>query len=117
MSQGFPKSYRLLKRQEFLVVYSTGTPYRNAGFHLFLRKREDIEPSRLGLTVTRFICKAVIRNRLRRWARETIRTKRQNLARGFDIVINYHRILAGKSRHEFDALLQDILQKASLLPH
>ena len=115
MRQGFPKSHRLLKRQDFLEVYSTGTPYRNAGFHLFLKKREDTRPARLGITVRKTVGGAVVRNRLRRWTRETFRLNQENLATGADVVVNLHPSLAAKSRTEFDQLLQDIFRKARLL--
>ena len=115
MNQGFPKAYRLLKRQEFTGVYATGTPYRNTGFHLFVKKREDYGPSRIGMTVTRAAGNAVIRNQLRRWTRETFRLSKDQVKPGFDMVLNYHRSLAAKSRQDFDQLFKNILAKADLL--
>ena len=115
MNQGFPKAHRLLKRQEFTGVYATGTPYRNTGFHLFVRKREDCESTRIGLTVTRAVGPSVTRNRLRRWTRETFRLSQDKVKPGFDIVLNYHRSLAARSRQDFDRLFKNILSKAELL--
>jgi ribonuclease P protein component len=115
MRQGFPKSQRLLKRKEFRFVYDTGTKYRNAGFHLFVKPREDADPSRLGLTATRSLGGSVVRNRLRRWARETYRLAAQGVEPGFDVVVNYHRGLATMKREAFDRLFRDVLQRAHLL--
>ena len=113
--QGFPKSYRLLKRPEFLLVYSEGTPYRNAGFHLFRLARAESGLLRLGLTVSRSAGPSVARNRLRRWARESFRLRRDKMVTGYDVVMNFHRSLAAKTRPEFDRLLEDIWRKAGLL--
>jgi ribonuclease P protein component len=115
MAQGFPKACRLLKRREFITVYASGTPYRNAGFHLFLRRRQE-EPgaTRLGLTVKRTVGGSATRNRLRRWTRETFRLSYECIRPGFDVVLNYHPALARATRQEFDRLLKNILDKAGL---
>lgn len=120
MSQGFPKSARLLKRKDFRLVYDTGTPYRNAGFHLFVlrratRREEPCLSTRIGLTTTRSLGGAVARNRLRRWAREAFRPRRGRLAPGCDLVLNFHRRLAKAPRREFDRLFENVLEKARLL--
>ncbi len=114
MDQRFPKTARLLKRREFRLVYETGTPHRNAGFHLFVRKRDEEGPSRVGLTATRGVGNSVVRNRLRRRAREVFRTSYRDLKPGFDLVVNFHRRLAAARRNEFDRLFRDVLEKAHL---
>lgn len=120
MNQGFPKASRLLKRKEFRLVYETGTPYRNAGFHLFVLRREAEtpearEPSRIGLTATRRLGGAVVRNRARRRAREAYRAWRGRVAPGCDLVLNFHGRMADASHGTFDRLFQDVLEKAHLL--
>jgi len=114
--QVFPKSARLLKRREFRQVYETGTPYRNTGFHVFvLRRAESAAPTRIGLTATRGLGNSVQRNRVRRSGRECFRLLRPHLKSGFDLVVNFHRRLAGASHSEFCRLFQDVLGKAHLL--
>jgi ribonuclease P protein component len=120
MEYGFPKSRRLLKRREFRTVYDTGTPYHNAGFHLFvvagqLQENQAPAPTRIGLTVTRDKGGAVVRNRLRRWARETFRLSQDRIRPGFDLALNFHRSLVPKDRAEFDRLFLQVLRKARVL--
>jgi len=112
MQNGFPKAQRLLRRGDFSAVYKTGTPYRNAGFHLFVRPRDGSEVTRLGLTVTRAVGGAVVRNRLKRWAREFYRLNYHRLESGVDVVQNHHPSLARKSRAEFDRLLEHVWKSA-----
>jgi len=112
----FPKSARLLKRREFRQVYETGTPYRNAGFHVFVLKRADsTAPTRLGLTATRGLGNSVQRNRVRRLGRECFRHLGPSLKSGYDLVVNFHRRLAVAPHSEFCRLFQDALGKAHLL--
>ena len=112
---GFPKAHRLLKHRDFGLVYGNGTSYRNAGFHLFIKKFHENRPIRVGMTLTRRLGGAVVRNRLKRWTRETVRLCFEDLTPGFDIVFNYHQRLAALSRTDFDRLLKNVMQKANLL--
>ena len=111
----FPKSHRILRRVDIRAVYDQGTPYRNAGFHLFVMPHKQTGPTRIGLTTTRTLGNAVVRNRLRRWARETYRMHYSNLETGWDLVLNYHRQLAEVDRKEFDRLFIDVLKKSKVL--
>jgi len=115
MDQGFPKAVRLLKRGEFRTVYDSGTPYRNAGFHLFVLERDTCGPTRIGLTASRRTGGAVARNRMRRRAREAFRRWKSEMPPGRDIVVNFHASLAGAPREGFDRLFKDVLEKAHLL--
>ncbi|HBF33904.1 TPA: ribonuclease P protein component [Candidatus Sumerlaeota bacterium] len=115
---GFPKGVRLLKRFEFRRVYDEGVtpPVHNAGFHLFVYRKEGQALSHLGLTVTRATGNSVVRNRLRRWARETYRTTlAASVAPEYDLVLNFHRNLATRSRRDFDRLLTQVFEKAGLV--
>lgn len=111
----FPKAHRILKRREIRLVYDRGTPYRNAGFHLFVRPREEEGPTRIAITPTRALGKAVTRNRVRRWIREVFRLNHPRLRPNLDLVVNIHRRMAAAPRHEFDRLLLDIFRKAKVL--
>ena len=115
MGQGLDKSRRLRRRREFVDAYETGTPYRNAGFHLFARRRPRSGNSRLGITVTRAVGNAVVRNRLRRWTRERFRLMGHRVRPDYDLVVNLHPRLATMSHGEFDRLLVAVLAKADVL--
>lgn len=112
--QAFPKERRILKRKDFRLVYDTGNSFRNKGFHVFVRPRDNDGPTRLGLTTPRSVGKSVVRNRLRRWAREFFRIAYPRLAPGRDVVVNFHAGLARQDRREFDRLLEHALRQAHL---
>lgn len=88
--EALPKQKRLTKRHEFVRVYETGRKQFSRYAVLFFAAN-DSPNSRIGITVTKKVGKANIRNRLKRWTREVYRRQREPLgldARPLDIVVN-----------------------------
>lgn len=71
--QSFPKSRRLLRRADFQRVYSEGGKIPGPYFLLFYLRRQEAGPCRVGLTASRKVGKAVVRNRAKRLLREAVR--------------------------------------------
>ena len=89
-SEALPKGKRLAKRREFLRVYETGRKVVSRYVVLFFAANE-LPLSRIGITATKKIGKANIRNRLKRWTREVYRRQREPLGidqRSVDVVVN-----------------------------
>ena len=89
-SEALPRQRRLAKRPEFVKVYETGRKHFSRYAVLFFAGN-DLPNSRIGITVTKKVGKANIRNRLKRWTREVYRRQREPLgldARALDIVVN-----------------------------
>src|SRR5438034_1888106 len=74
-SEALPKEKRLAKRREFLRVYETGRKVFSRYCVLFFAGN-DLPFSRLGITATKKLGKANVRNRLKRWTREVYRRQR-----------------------------------------
>ncbi|MEO5340619.1 MAG: ribonuclease P protein component [Magnetococcus sp. MYC-9] len=73
--RGFPKAVRLLEGAEFRAVTASGR--RKGGrFFLLFSLETALSHSRLGLTVSRKVGKAVLRNRIKRQMREFFRCLR-----------------------------------------
>src|SRR5436190_15585203 len=88
--EALPKPKRLAKRREFLRVYETGRKIFSRYAVLFFAAN-DLAHSRIGITATKKIGKANVRNRLKRWTREVYRRERgpRDLdALALDVVIN-----------------------------
>ncbi len=71
-------------------VYETGRKQFSRYAVLFFAGN-DLQRSRIGITVTKKVGKAIIRNRLKRWTREVYRRQREPLgldAQALDIVVN-----------------------------
>ena len=106
----FSKHERLLKRADFVNLNRKGKRYYSEHFIAIARKNE-IGITRLGITVTKKIGIAVIRNRIKRLVREFFRLNKASISQGYDIVI-----IARKDTSHFDfkqiqAELQDLVFK------
>lgn len=87
---GFPPEYRLRQPQQFSAVFASRRVLRSA--HFELRYQPSAETTaRLGLVIAkRFARRAVLRNLLKRLAREAFRQLRPQLG-SFDIVLRLTR--------------------------
>lgn len=82
---GLPKHHLLRKGWEFEQVYKQGQRLRGKGFSLIIRPN-DLEYSRIGISVHRQIRGAVKRNRIKRIIRESFRLNRKIYPQSVDVV-------------------------------
>jgi ribonuclease P protein component len=111
--EALPKQKRLAKRREFVKVYETGRKLFSRYSVLFF-VANDQPHSRIGITATKKLGKANVRNRLKRWTRETYRRQREPLgldARSLDIVVNVKPNAAAASFDEFSRDLARVLAR------
>ncbi|ORJ58254.1 ribonuclease P protein component [Geothermobacter hydrogeniphilus] len=78
--QTFPAAHRLKNRQDFLQCKKMGRKVHTSHFLIFIEQHQRPGPSRLGLTVSRKVGNAVVRNRVKRLVREFFRTRYHQLA-------------------------------------
>lgn len=93
--EGFPAAIRLRKRREFLRIQGAGTKHHLRHFIVFVTPPSvavtpvaemRVASARLGITVTRKVGCAVVRNRIKRLVREAFRRKRGSFTPGYDMV-------------------------------
>lgn len=114
-SEALPRPKRLAKRRDFLRVYETGRKLFSRYAVLFFASN-DLSHSRLGVTATKKLGKANVRNRLKRWTREVYRRRREPLgldARRFDIVVNVKPNASEVPFREFSEDLARALQRVA----
>ena len=103
---GFSKQERLRKRREFLGVYERGDKVQAEYFVLYIL--ENGRPfHRLGITVSRKIGSAVVRNRIKRHLREIFRANKQAISPPCDLIVNAKRAAARACNQQFQ---EDILK-------
>ncbi|OGF57334.1 MAG: ribonuclease P protein component [Candidatus Fraserbacteria bacterium RBG_16_55_9] len=79
-SQRFQRIHRLTRGADFERAYQTGRLIQNEHFRIYVLGQEEGSPPRLGLSVTKRLGKANVRNRLKRWIREWFRTHKEELS-------------------------------------
>jgi ribonuclease P protein component len=103
---------RLLSSRDFRRVTRVGDRTTSRYFVVLLarsRRAETVESRRLGITVSRRVGNAVVRNRIKRGVREWFRWSRSRLKPGVDIVVvgrqEAARLSAGEIRSVLDQML------------
>lgn len=112
-SEALPKEKRLAKRREFLRVYEHGRKLFSRYSVVFVAPN-GLPFSRIGITATKKLGKANVRNRLKRWTREVYRRQREPLGldpRSLDVVVNVKPNAAEASFLEFSQDLGRALQR------
>ncbi len=104
--RGFSKEERLRKRREFLGVYERGDKIQSTYFVLYMLEN-GLPHHRLGITVSRKIGRAVVRNRIKRRLREIFRTNKQAIFPHCDLVVIAKRAASRAHNHE---MREDILK-------
>jgi len=112
-SEALPKTKRLAKRAEFLRVYEKGQKIVSRYVVLFFAAN-GLPHSRIGITATKKLGKANIRNRLKRWTREVYRRQREPIGidqRSLDVVVNVKPNAADASFDDYSRDLGRALQR------
>ena len=84
--QRFPKSVRLLSQSDFDSVYQSDV-FAADDFLVIRASRNELGITRLGLSVSRKVGNAVVRNRWKRLIRQAFRVQRLDLPQGLDLVV------------------------------
>lgn len=82
----FPKSQRLRSNLQFKAVITHKAYVTNRLFKVWAAAN-DCDFSRLGISLSKSVGPAVVRNRLKRLLREAFRLNQKNIPRGFDYVV------------------------------
>lgn len=97
---------------QFRQVYNQGQRFSNPFFAAFFLKNETSQ-QRLGITVTRKVGSAVIRNRCKRRLREIFRLRDREVlsSTGYDLVINVRSGMIEAEYTELRSAFMSILKK------
>lgn len=106
---------RLKKSWQFAKIYKEGGRYSNALFILYVSPN-DIQETRLGLTVTKKVGISVQRNRIKRLIREVLRAL-NIIAPGNDLVVVVKKPAIDLKYSQIYEPLAELLKRARLIRH
>jgi ribonuclease P protein component len=101
------KADRILKRSDYTALSKSGQRIQNEHFIAYFSAPQQGR-SRIGVTVTKKVGRAVKRNRIKRLVREFFRLNRHHLSGKWDINIIAKRQAADLSSEEVYRSLQEI---------
>jgi len=86
-AEKFPRSVRIVRSSDYQALYKTGCKIHSSHFVLFSRCN-TLGHCRLGITASRKVGGAVVRNRVKRLFREVFRRSFNQIPSRFDMVVN-----------------------------
>ena len=111
--QGLPKSRRLRKRAEFQKVYGEGQRISGTLFTLFIRQGSSDAPGRFGMTVSRKVGRAVVRGRVKRLLRESVRLSWSLFPAGSEAVFHAKPVMRDADFAAVQSEVKRALEKAA----
>jgi ribonuclease P protein component len=111
--QGLPKDRRLRKRTEFQKVYEEGQRISGRLFTLFIRETASEAPGRFGMTVSRKVGRAVVRVRVKRLLRESVRLYWELFPTGSEAVFHARPVMRDADFAAVQSEVKRALEKAA----
>ncbi len=108
------KTSSMKYNRDFKRLYAKGKSIC-AGYLVMYYKKANINENILGITVTKKIGKAVIRNRVRRLIKESYRLKEDKIKAGYYIVIVARSKAVGASFDQISRDLSFLLKKSGII--
>ncbi|MVP00765.1 MULTISPECIES: ribonuclease P protein component [Paenibacillus] len=109
------KKLRLAKREDFQKVYRYGKSAANHQFVLYYLPRREQEHFRLGISASKKIGNAVIRNRLRRLIKEIVRLNMEKFPGGYDYIVIVRKPAVEMEYKEMEKSVAHVFKRAGLL--
>lgn len=110
---------RLTKREDFNKVYRHGKSSANQQFVVYYMKRPGFVQQadrdfRLGISVSKKVGNAVVRNRLRRMIKEIVRHNGDRIVGQTDLILIARKPAADMEYKEMEKSILHVLRRASL---
>ncbi|MBS7530478.1 ribonuclease P protein component [Hazenella sp. IB182353] len=108
------KKYRLKRRSDFRKIFRAGNSVANRQFVLVTRRNEELEEVRVGISVSKKVGNAVVRNRIKRTIKEIVRNWIPYIKSQVDIVIVVRNPVATMDYHQIKSSLNHVFQRGKL---
>lgn len=109
------KEQRVKKNEEFQDIFKKGTSIANRQFVLYFLKKDEPQPFRIGISVSKKIGNAVCRNRIKRYVRQSFLELREEVKDQYDYLIIARKPAADMNFHEVKSSLTHVLNRGKVL--
>lgn len=108
------KELRLRKNQDFQLVFKKGTSVANRQLVLYVYKNPETKHFRVGISVSKKIGRAVVRNKIKRRLKEIVRSHAQHIPPGVDLILIVRAQAVGLTYQELSGSFIHLLKRAKL---
>ncbi len=108
------RAYRLKRRNDFRRVFRAGSSVANRQFVLYTFTRVDDGVTRVGISISRKVGKAVVRNRVKRLVKEVIRKWVDQIHPHLDLVFIARNPVVGLNYKEVESSLRHVMKRANV---
>ncbi|WP_246944317.1 ribonuclease P protein component [Bacillus pinisoli] len=109
------KQYRIKKNEDFQAVFQKGASTANRQFVIYVKDQPNQSSFRIGLSVSKKIGNAVVRNRIKRLIRQVMFEFKDSIKEGKDLVIIARKPTADMDYHEVKSSLEHVCKRAKIL--
>lgn len=109
------KEFRVKKNKEFQEAFKKGKSFANRQFVVYALKKPGQENFRIGLSVSKKIGNAVVRNQIKRYIRQTFHELQDRVHTGNDYIIIARKPTADMGMHEVKTSLEHVLKVGKVL--
>lgn len=106
--------YRLKKNEEFQRVFNRGASVANRQLVLYAFPNPKTAHFRVGISVSKKIGNAVVRNRIKRLLKEAIRLNKDRIESGYDLVLIVRKPALELDLMGLSASFSHVLKRANL---
>nr|WP_208414745.1 ribonuclease P protein component [Paenibacillus castaneae] len=106
---------RLRNREDFSRIYRSGKSFANGQFVVYWSKQPSADPFRLGVSASKKIGNAVVRNRMRRMLKEIVRQHENRIVPKTDFILIVRKPATVMKMKEMEKSVLHVLKKAGLL--
>ncbi|WP_093214709.1 ribonuclease P protein component [Sediminibacillus albus] len=109
------KAHRMKKNEEFQHVFNKGRSFANRQLVIYFLKKDRQSHYRIGLSVSKKIGNAVVRNRIKRYLRQAFHELDERVANNYDYIIIARKPAKDMDFHQMKKSLSHVLHKSKLL--
>ncbi|MFC4402327.1 ribonuclease P protein component [Gracilibacillus xinjiangensis] len=109
------KTFRIKKNREFQQVFKNGASFANRQLVIYYLQKKDQAHYRVGLSVSKKIGNAVVRNQIKRYLRQAFIELNDEIKASYDIIIIARQPVTDCDFHQVKKSVQHLLFKTELL--
>ncbi|MBD2860720.1 MULTISPECIES: ribonuclease P protein component [Paenibacillus] len=109
------KELRLTRREDFNKIYRYGKSAANQQYVVYSLPNPRIERFRMGVSVSKKLGSAVVRNRIRRVLKEIVRLNEQKIRSHYDFVVIARKPVVEMDYQAMEKSLMHVLKRAQMI--